>query len=139
MALTDKQREAIEYIVKGENISNVAKLVKVNRTTIYEWMKKEEFKSEIDRLTTEIKNGVKQKINAKIDSVLDQVYKIATTSKSEKNKLDACTYLLDQALGRATSKVADVTDKETDNAKVDLDNELQGLDNVVDFEKVKAK
>lgn len=139
MALTDKQREAIEYIVKGENISNVAKLVKVNRTTIYEWMKKEEFKSEADRLTTEIKNGVKQKINAKIDSVLDQVYKIATTSKSEKNKLDACTYLLDQALGRATSKVADVTDKETDNAKVDLDNELQDLDNVVDFEKVKAK
>lgn len=139
MALTDKQREAIEYIVKGENISNVAKLVKVNRTTIYEWMKKEEFKSEVDSLTTEMKNGVKQKINAKIDSVFDQVYKIATTSKSEKNKLDACTYLLDQALGRATSKVADVTDKETDNAKVDLDNEMKDLDNVVDFGKVKAK
>ena len=133
MALTDKQREAIEYIVQGENISNVAKLVKVNRTTIYEWM------SEVDRLTTEIKNGVKQKINAKIDSVLDQVYKIATTSKSEKNKLDACTYLLDQALGRATSKVADVTDKEADNAKVDLDSEMKDLDNVVDFGKVKAK
>ena len=71
--------------------------------------------------------------------MLDQVYKIATTSKSEKNKLDACTYLLDQALGRATSKVADVTDKETDNAKVDLDSEMKDLDNVVDFGKVKAK
>lgn len=139
MALSDKQLKAIEYIVSGENISNVAKLANVNRTTIYEWMKKEEFKAEVDRQTTEIKNGVKQKINAKINSVLDQVYKIATTSKSEKNKLDACTYLLDQALGKATSKIADVTDKEDSNSKVDLDSDLKDLDNVVDFEKVKAK
>ena len=56
---------------------------------------------------------------------------IATTSKSEKNKLQALQYLMNRVLGAPTSKVADVSKEEEnkEDAVVDINNILNEIDN----------
>lgn len=126
MALTNTQLNVIGRIIQGEQITNIAKIEGVSRQAIYNWLKNEEFKAELDTQLHEIKTAVKNNIVGKSDSVIDQVIKIALTSKSEKTSLDACTYLLDHLLGKATTKVADVTEEEK-GKQVDLDKELEDI------------
>ncbi|MDM0831012.1 IS630 transposase-related protein, partial [Clostridium perfringens] len=95
MALTDKQINVIGRIIQGEQITNIAKIEGVSRQAIYNWLKNEEFKAELDTQLQEIKTAVKNNIVGKSNSVIDQIIKIALTSKSEKASLNACIYLLD--------------------------------------------
>lgn len=127
MALTDKQINVISRIIQGEQITKIAKLEGVSRQAIYNWLKNEEFKTELDTQLQEIKTAVKNNIVGKADSVIDQIIKIALTSKSEKASLNACTYLLDHLLGKPTTKIADVTDKENED-NVDLEKELEKIE-----------
>lgn len=127
MALTDKQIDAIGRIIQGEKITDIAKLEGVSRQAIYNWLKNEEFNTELNTQLQEIKTSVKNNIVGKSDSVIEKVVKLALTSKSEKVSLAACTYLLDHLLGKATTKVADVTDKENED-NIDLDKELENIE-----------
>ncbi|MDK0675308.1 IS630 transposase-related protein [Clostridium perfringens] len=126
MALTDKQINVIGRIIQGEQITNIAKIEGVSRQAIYNWLKNEEFKAELDTQLQEIKTAVKNNIVGKSNSVIDQIIKIALTSKSEKASLNACIYLLDHLLGKPTTKIADVTDQEKEN-NIDLDKELESI------------
>lgn len=126
MALTDKQINVIGRIIQGEQITNIAKIEGVSRQAIYNWLKNEEFKAELDTQLQEIKTAVKNNIVGKSNSVIDQIIKIALTSKSEKASLSACIYLLDHLLGKPTTKIADVTDQEKEN-DIDLDKELESI------------
>ena len=52
--LTDRQLKVIPIIVTSPTYSEGCKKAKLNRTTFYEWMKKPEFKAELDRQRNEI-------------------------------------------------------------------------------------
>ena len=52
--LTDRQLKVIPIIVTSPTYSEGCKKAKLNRTTFYEWMKKPEFKAELDRQRDEI-------------------------------------------------------------------------------------
>lgn len=134
MALSKQQMECIGYMLEGHKVSDIARLVDCNRVTIYDWLKKEEFKAELDRQQHEIKTQVRNNIIAKSEPVIDKIIKIALTSKSEKTSLDACTYLIDHVLGKSTSKVADVTETETKQS-IDLKAELKEIGNIIDLKK----
>lgn len=127
MALTDKQISVIGRIIQGEKITDISKVENVSRTAIYNWLKDEEFNTELNNQTQEIKTAVKNNIVGKSNTVIEKVVKLALTSKSEKVSLAACTYLLDHLLGKATTKVADVTDKENQD-NIDLDKELEDIE-----------
>ena len=87
----------------------------------------------------QIKNQANEKLNSKVNTYLDELERIAFSADSEKVKADILQYLVDRTLGKTTTKIeSNANDKES-NSVVDLDNELQDLDNVVDFGKVKAK
>ncbi len=52
--LTARQLKAIPKIVTSPTYTEGCKKAKVNRTTFYEWLKKPEFKAELDRQRDEI-------------------------------------------------------------------------------------
>ena len=52
--LTDRQLKAIPIIVTCPTYSEACKKAKVNRRTLYEWLKIPEFKAELDRQRDEI-------------------------------------------------------------------------------------
>lgn len=117
--LSPKQLEAIAMYVKSTPVMEISKICGVSRTTFYEWMKGDEFKAEVNRQYEEIKNSAAGKITRRVDSYVDELHKLAMTSKSEKTKLDALTYLVDHVIGRSTAKIENVTkDKDTDKDKL---------------------
>lgn len=139
MALNDNQKKFIELSVTGMKPTEMAKEIGVSRQMIYKYMNNEEIKSEVDRRIAEIKLQANKNLGTKINRYIDELEHIAFTSESEKIKSDALQYLIDRVLGKSTTKIeSNASDKEV-SGPVDLDNELQDLDNVVDFEKVKAK
>ena len=129
MQIGEKHLKAIEYIIQGYTISDVAKMVKVHRSSIYNWLDDYGFKAELNRQRQEIKDGAKERINANIGIYIDELHKIATTSQSEKARIEASTYLLNRVLGTPTRVQQDITEdnnKDTDN--VDIDNVLEEIE-----------
>ena len=52
-SLTDKQLQALPYLVAAPSLSEAAKLAEVGRTTLYRWMEDDEFRRELERLRSE--------------------------------------------------------------------------------------
>lgn len=52
-SLTDKQLQALPYIVTSPSVSEAAKLAEVARSTLYRWMENDEFRRELERLRSE--------------------------------------------------------------------------------------
>lgn len=123
--MSDDKLKAIELILKGNTIADVARIVGVNRKTIYNWLANDEFKAELDRQTTELKNGIDKKLLTNVEPILDKLIKIALNGNSEKTSLDACIYALNRLVGTPTTKVADVTEP-TDN-KINNDKDIDDL------------
>lgn len=140
--MEENKLKAIELILKGNTIADVARIVGVNRKTIYNWLDNKEFKAELDRQTTALKNGIDKKLLSNVEPILDKLLKIALKSNSEKTSLDACIYTLNRIVGTPTNKVADVSeskDNDDDKSK-DMEDLLKELeeDNIV-IPKVKTK
>lgn len=98
--LTDQQNEAIKLYIEGETKTDIAKQVGVSRTTMYNWMSNEEFKTAINNGLSNIKTEADFKITTKIPLYIEELSKLALTSKNEKIKSDACQYLVDRVLGK---------------------------------------
>ena len=129
MQLGEKQYRAMELIIQGETISDIAKMLKVSRGTIYNWLDDENFKADLNKQRQEIKNASKERINACIGIYISELHKIATTSQSEKARIEASTYLLNRVLGTPTRVQQDITEEETkENNNIDIDSVLQEIE-----------
>jgi hypothetical protein len=52
--LTDRQLKTIPHIVNSPTYTEGCKKAKINKTTLYKWLKEPEFKAELDRQRNEI-------------------------------------------------------------------------------------
>lgn len=130
--LNERQKKECELYAEGETITNIAKICNTSRQTVYEDMKRDEWKANLDELVTEIKVQGEKKIMSKVDKYIGELDKIAMTSKSENTKKDVLMYLLNRIYGSPTNKNQDITDNKDDN-NIDKDT-LQN-----DFNKFKLR
>ena len=127
--LDTRQLKAIELLASGETIRVVADSVGVNRKTIYDWLKKENFKAELDRQVKELKSNIEKKLLSNVNPFLDELTKIALYSDSDKTRLDAITYCINRLVGTPTKVQQDITDEETkENNKIDIDSVLEEIE-----------
>lgn len=128
--LDERKEKAITLILSGEAITDVAKLVGVYRSTIYNWLEEEEFKAELDRRRREIVKQGNALILAELKTYVMELRKMAIKGKSERNRLDALQYLIDRVLGKTTTKVEQVTPDDKDKVNDDiLEQEFNEVDN----------
>lgn len=128
--MIDERKEmAITNLLKGEQITDVAKLVGVCRQTIYDWLENEEFKAELDRRRRDIVTQGNNLILNELCTYVRELKRIALCGKSEKVRADTAQYLVDRVLGKTTTKL-EVTDKDNQDAidKDILDAELNQVD-----------
>lgn len=127
--LDNRQLKAIELLASGETIRVVADSVGVNRKTIYDWLKKENFKAELDRQVKELKSNVEKKLLSNVNPFLDELTKIALYSESDKTRLDAITYCINRLVGTPTKIQQDITGEDTkENNKIDIDSVLEEIE-----------
>ena len=134
MVLDEQKMQCITYLLAGEQITDIAKLINCSRTSIYNWLEDEDFKAEMDRRVHEMSSAGNKKILADVTTYIDKLKLLALKGKSEKVQLAAAEYLLDRIYGRPTSKV-DIDDndnKDKDNINLDTINEaMDEVDNNV--------
>lgn len=137
MLLNQKHLDAIEELIKGENISNIAKKLKVSRASLYNWLDDEGFKLELDKRRQIISRNALNRVNIKVNEYLEGIEKIAKTTDNDNTALTAYGMLLDRALGKATAKQEIELSNTDNNADVDLDSLLEDKDNnVIDLDKI---
>ena len=137
MLLNQKHLDAIEELIKGENISNIAKKLKVSRASLYNWLDDEGFKLELDKRRQIISRNALNRVNIKVNEYLEGIEKIAKTTDNDNTALTAYGMLLDRALGKATSKQdISVTNNDSVNEDVNLDDLLDTADNVINIDKI---
>lgn len=125
--LSDKERKVVELTVEGKTSkSDIAKLLGVSRTMVYNYLDKQEVQAEIARCLNDIRTQSEQKIVAQIEPVIEELYRIALTGGTRERK-DACIYLINRVLGTPKA-LLDIDDKREDNTDVDI---LAAFDSVV--------
>ena len=137
MLLNQKHLDAIEELIKGENISNIAKKLKVSRASLYNWLDDEGFKLELDKRRQIISRNALNRVNIKVNEYLEGIEKIAKTTDNDNTALTAYGMLLDRALGKATTKQdISVTNNDSVNEEINLDDLLDTADNVINIDKI---
>lgn len=131
MILNEKHYEAMKYMLEGSNISEISKLCDVSRTAIYNWLSDNDFKAELNRQSQEIKTNADKKITGRLECYLEEMHKIATTGKTEKERRSACEYMIDRALGKSTTRVADVSEDEDKEKIEDIESMIADIEKEV--------
>lgn len=130
--LNEKQIQAIELLVQGENITDVAKIIGVSRTTVSTWKNKDElFKAELDKSIQALKSDVETQIMNNINPLTNRLIKIALKSNSDKTSLDAIIYTLNRVLGTPTNKTQEISNEGNNTDIVDIDDMLNEIDGKV--------
>lgn len=142
--LTDKQKKLIELLLDGCNFNECAKILGVNRKTVYAWRDKPEVQAELDKGRQAMKNTVEQTILVNIEPLTQRLLDIAQRSKSDKTSLEAIQYCINRLLGSPGSKhQLDINESPNANKKADINwDELEQMmddneDNVIELKNVK--
>lgn len=142
--LTEQQLKAVEYLINGETVTNTAKLCKVSRGTIYNWMSREEFKAEVDRSRREIKTSIENKFIRDLDKMYNRFVNIAINSTSDKAAMDAFIYAYNSVCGSPVQRNINMNEEVKDKTDINWDELEQMMgdndsneDNVVELKTVK--
>jgi DNA-binding MarR family transcriptional regulator len=65
--LTAPQLQAVEGLIQGMSISDIAQQIGVHRTTIHNWLNKQIFQDALDRQRTAIKAGLRARFMGLVD------------------------------------------------------------------------
>lgn len=128
MIITENHIKAMSYIIEGKSMTDIAKICGVGRATLYNWLDNKEFKAELEKQRQDVKNNANTEIVNKLGCYIKILHEIATTSKNDKERRAACEYLVDRALGKATTRVADVSEDENNEKVEDIESMIADLE-----------
>lgn len=127
--LDARKLQCINLKFQGMDITTIAGIVGISRTTYYEWIKTEEFKTEVDRNERELLSSTKQILYGYGVRAAKGLMEIAEHGESEKARLDAYSKLLDKCVSNANK--IDIEDARTGKDTVTTDlltEELNDID-----------
>ncbi|MDF2884650.1 MAG: phage-related protein [Clostridiaceae bacterium] len=96
--LDEIKEKAITYLLKGEGVSDVAKLVGKSRQAIYNWLDDEEFKAELDKRRQEIITKGNAILLAELNSSVERI----NVNENDTNKVN--DDILEQEFNEVDSK-----------------------------------
>jgi len=125
MEIDAQKQLAIDLLLLGESKTNIALKVGCQRPTLYSWMKDPDFKATMEAQRKDIISQADYYITSKTKTYIDKLDDIAMNGKDQKLQAQACMYLLDRVLGKASTKVeSKSTEEEKSPEKQDLENEF---------------
>ncbi|BDC01856.1 TPA: helix-turn-helix domain-containing protein [Clostridium perfringens] len=133
MILAEKHLKAIDLIIEGKNLTDISKILKVSRTSIYNWLKDKEFNNELNKRKREIKSKGMDKMLCELELHLNNISDLALNSSSDAVRLNASSFYVEHVLGKATTKIEATTDSKEDEKDMNMDEILAQVDNIVDI------
>jgi Transposase. len=118
----------IDMLLSGINVTEIARLLKVSRQTIYSWKKEKEVEAELETRREQLKKSAQDKITNEVCTYVDNMKDLACNSTDIRVKFQANKFLIEQCLGKAgiaddevnnTSTGKEGTDKNTLKAELE--------------------
>ena len=126
--LNDKQLKAIEFILQGMSLTDIAKHIGVSRQAISKWRNNNEvFKAELNKQRRALESHVNSRLLMNVEPLMDRLIDIALNSKNENTSLTAITYALNRLCGTPTAKIESTVEDVTGNEAVDIKAMLNKL------------
>ncbi|MBZ1008638.1 helix-turn-helix domain-containing protein, partial [Clostridioides difficile] len=91
-------------------VTETARIIGVNRKTIYNWMNKEHVRKEMDRRKQELTNQGNLMILKDLDSYINNIKELASDKSDKRVMLAANQYLINRIYGTPTSTVIQAED-----------------------------
>ena len=106
MVITSTHKKCIDLYICGTRITDICKQCNISRQTFYNWLKDEDFKAELEKRKSDLKDE-------KSKMYLSEIEEIALHGKSESCKLNALKYLMDKVLeDKKESKKESIEEKD---------------------------
>lgn len=98
MKITKRHRKAIELLIDGKlTKEEIAKIVNVSRTTLYNWLADDNFNEELEEQIAEIDRLTRTRIRNMTKKALDRQEKILDHSKNDIAAASVASDVLDRA------------------------------------------
>lgn len=127
--ITQQQHDMVSMLIAGENITDIAKKLNVNRNTIYNWMKKDDIRAELDKRTQELAHQGNRVIAKDLVTYIGNIKELANDKSDKRVCLAANQYLLNRIYGSPTNNVN--VDGKAENVDIqdveELQNELENF------------
>lgn len=118
--IDERKSKFIDLLIEGNtNKTDIAKLIGVSRQCLYDWLDDPQVKAELDTRLQAIRNDCTKKFNAKLEPVIDELYKIALTGTDVRTRSLACQYLINRVLGSPTANT-NITDERKTEDNIDV-------------------
>lgn len=125
-ALTIQQHDMVTMLIEGNTITDIAKKLRVQRQTIYNWIAKDDVKAELDRRRRDLARQGNGLILKDITTYIDNIKELANDKSDKRVCLAANQYLLNRIYGNPTAKEDETVDNTGDNTDtVTLEAELK--------------
>ncbi|WP_027640124.1 phBC6A51 family helix-turn-helix protein [Clostridium cadaveris] len=130
--INEIQSNVIDLILEGHKMTEIAKETGIYRSQLYRWLDKKEFKAELESRRAQLRKSAKDKITGQVNTLADEMLKLAMNSTDQRVKLQAIKYLMDRALGIPTATKEDTNTPDKDNNKDTntLKKELEDIKNL---------
>lgn len=102
--ITAKESNMLTMLIEGENITDIAKRIGVNRNTIYNWLNKDDVKAELSRRRQELAHQGNGLILKDITTYITNIKELANDKSDKRVCLAANQYLLNRIYGNPTTK-----------------------------------
>lgn len=128
--INEIQSKVIDLILEGHKMTEIAKETGVYRSQLYRWLDRVEFKAELEVRRARLRKSANDKITGQINTLADEMLKLATTSKDQRVKLQAIKYLMDRALGTPIATKEDTPLSDGDNKNKDTNDLKKELEDI---------
>lgn len=109
----------ISMILEGHSISSISKKIGMNRGTIYNWLKKDYIKSEIDKRRIEITSQGNAVILKDLTTYIRNIQALANDASDKRTALAANQYLINRVYGNPKESLDVVQDMNENSIIID--------------------
>ena len=128
--LSETQYKCIELLCdENMEITKIAKELNICRGTIYNWMKDERFKAELDSREQDIKNRVQRLLLQRLTRAYEKLWNL-TDATDKRTALNALKEWIERAQGKVSASVM-VEDKRTTTDESSLEDILKVVDDML--------
>lgn len=135
--ITKEKDAMIDMLLSGINIAEIARQCNVSRATIYAWKKEPLVEAELERRRSLLKKSAQDKITSHVSACIDNMYAMANQNKDQRVRYQANKFIIEMALGKATTTVQDNSTNDKDNKSTNVNELKSELDDIKNIRAVK--
>lgn len=118
--LTKQQSDLVNCLIEGDTVTEISNKLGVSRQTVYDWMKRDIVKAELDNRRREITRQATAMILKDVGKNIANIQALANDPTDKRTALAANQYLINRIFGNPKDQIEVGIDQKEDTG---LDNE----------------